>query len=201
MKFFEFIECHLFAFKYEFAWLNLSIKNVLLDYIELQARQLAEKENIPIFNMSFEEMNIGETVENEKAVGKFIYYESKKVRKEHEELFELLKAVKKVIKKDYIPRIEISEKGDVWTIIHELGHYFLYKRNQKQTEEDANKFIVEFFDEYLPPFFKWIYRISIHVRSDKEYNFSVKENYKYYKDYKKFAKEWDLIKDTSLKSQ
>jgi hypothetical protein len=76
-----------------------------------------------------------------------------------------------------------------------MGHYFLYKRNLPQTEEDADMFIEEFFKNYLPPFFSWIYQIELRIRdkNNKERmndgeNYSSYRCYKFYKDYLKFSK-------------
>lgn len=189
MNFFQYLDSKISSFKYKYIWLILYDKKVLFNIIEDKVDELAKNENIKIFSVPYEEMNSDVSVEKDKAVGTFHYQKSKKIREEHEELFQLMKKVKKLVRQDYLPRIEISEKGDVYTKIHELGHYFLYKREQKQSEEGANMFIEEFFDKYLPPFFKWIYRIEIKIRTKKELNFSSKENYLYYQEYKKYIKD------------
>ena len=136
-------------------------EKVFIDYIEEKARELANKENISLFSVSFSELNKDEILENDKAVGIF----------------------------KYPNRIEITEYGDVFTILHELGHYFLYKRNMTQSEAGANLFIEEFFNTYLPPFFKWIYQIEIKIRGNMDLNFSTLEIEKYIREYKTFKYE------------
>ena len=90
-----------------------------------------------------------------------------------------------------IPRIEISEKSDVFILLHELGHYFIYKREQEQSEALANLFIEEFFDNYLPPFFKWIYQNEIKNRCNMDLNFTVDECKEHWKQYCEFRNNFD----------
>lgn len=133
-------------------------ENVFIDYIEEKARELANNENVGIFSVFFDELNKDEKIESDKAVGIFRYPN----------------------------RIEISEYGDVFTILHELGHYFLYKRGLPQSEAGANLFIEEFFDNYLPPFFKWIYQIEIKIRGNMNLNFTTYEIETHIKEYNNF---------------
>jgi hypothetical protein len=86
-----------------------------------------------------------------------------------------------------IPRIELSEKADVFTLLHEIGHYFIYKRDQEQTESAADAYCEEFFDNYLPEFFKWIFQIELQVYTKKSrQDFTTFECLKYYKQYKEW---------------
>ena len=145
-------------------------KNVFLNYIEEKVLELAKNEGIQIFSVPFDEMNKNEVDEDSKAVGKFIYYKDKQVTTYYETTFptrygNLTK--NDLPREKVLPRIEISDQGDVYTILHELGHYFIYKRDQIQSEAGANMFIEEFFENYLPPFFKWIYQIEIKIRTKK----------------------------------
>lgn len=166
-------------------------ENGLLDFVEKKARELAENEGIKIYLVPFDEMNKNETVESNKAVGVFRYVNGKYKAKYQKIISDYIKD-KGVfdLPQDYVfPRIEISEKGDVFTILHELGHYFIYKRGEEQTEKGAEAFIEEFFETHLPPFFKWIFQIEIAIRKEnKERNFSLLECYNYLKEYKKFIK-------------
>lgn len=166
----------------------------LISYIEKKAKELAEKEGIKIYFTSFDEMNKNETVEENKAIGTFRYLKSENIVKYQNIVTDYVKKYGNFdLPKDYIfPRIEISEKGNVFTILHELGHYFLFKRNEEQSEKLADLFIEEFFEKYLPPFFKWIYQIDIAIRKKEERKFSSLECYFYYKDYKQFCKKYKL---------
>ena len=86
-----------------------------------------------------------------------------------------------------VPRIELIEDDDIlFTLIHELGHYFIYKNGGVQSEEKADLYIEEFFDNCLPPFFKWVFQITIKVRTKKELKFLNEESFLYWKDYQTF---------------
>lgn len=178
-----------YKIKYSFWKLN---DPLLLDFIERKAMELAKNENIPIFFSSFEEMNKHETIEEEKAVGIFKYIGNEERRIQYEKNVAKFKQINYTIPKtDVYPRIEISEKGDVFTILHELGHYFIYKRGQEQSELGANQFIEEFFDNYLPPFFKWIYQNEIKNRCNMDLNFTVDECKEHWKQYCEFRNNFD----------
>ncbi len=172
---------------------NKNENSILNKYIEKIAKEIAEIEGINIYNTPFDELNKDETNEDNKAVGVFKYIKN-------EDLLEYKEIVNSYMKqhgnwdfgKKYnYPRIEITEKGDVYTILHELGHYFLYKRNIEQSEQGANDYIEEFFNNHLPSFFKWIFQINIKIRIKKEIEFSNIECYNYLKDYKIFMKDLD----------
>lgn len=161
----------------------------LLDFIEKESLKLAKDEGIDIFFSSYDEMNKDETIESEYAVGKFFYIANNERRVVYENNVAKLKKINyNLPKQDVYPRIEISEKGDVFTILHELGHYFIYKRNQEQTELGANQFIEEFFKNYLPPFFMWIYQIEVKIRTRKEFKISFNEGKEHYKEYLEWSK-------------
>jgi hypothetical protein len=49
-------------------------------------------------------------------------------------------------------------------------------------------YIKEFFDAYLPPFFTWIFQISLEVRCKVPRKYTSIESYKYIKEYEKFMK-------------
>lgn len=196
-----------------YKYLEISKNTFLLEYVIKKAHELAEKEGVKIFNVSFDEMNEDEKNDDNKAVGRFISL-SKNSNYLQVNNFKHQMIKSNFYKKDYIdrvttyPRIELSEKADDMVIIHELGHYFLYKRNLPQTEKDANRFIKEFFETYLPPFFKWIFQIDIKIRygskefgyEDGSYEFTNLECYNYLQDYKKFKEEYEQrINDTSIK--
>ena len=173
---------------YQHKWLDLYQKKVLLNYIEEQVLKLSNTEGIKIFQVSFDEVNVDEPDMNKKAIGLFIYTKSKKIISECFRKIETSKKTIINISKKPVPRIEITEKGDVFTTIHELGHYFLYKRDQEQSEFGANLYIDEFFDNYLPPFFKWIYQIEIKVIAKKELIFTDLDNYNHWNEYNEWIK-------------
>ena len=89
-------------------------------------------------------------------------------------------------RKEIYPRIELSTGSSFGVLLHELGHYFMYKRNQTQSEDVADAYIEEFFDSYLPPFFKWIFQTWITVYAKKELKFTEEESFMFWKDYQNF---------------
>jgi hypothetical protein len=172
-------------------WFNEYKNNVFIDYIEKKVDELAETENIKMFSVSFDELNKDVEDDEKKALGVFYYLESKKII-----TYESLEPWYKIINKEVpiskvYPRIELTERSDVFIKLHELGHYFIYKRDQVQSEPAANLFIEEFFDNYLPPFFKWIYQIEIKIRGNMELNFTVDECKEYWKQYCEFKNNFD----------
>lgn len=174
-------------------WFNEYKNRVFIDYIEKKVIELAETENIKMFSVSYDELNKNVENENDKAVGVFFYFESKKVI-----TYESLEPWYKILNKEVpiskvLPRIELSERADVFTMLHELGHYFIYKRDKVQSEPAANLFIEEFFDNYLPPFFKWIYQIEVKIRGNMELNFTVEECKEYWKQYCEFKENYEKI--------
>jgi hypothetical protein len=177
---------------YRHKWFPLHLEKALIDYVEKKARELAETELVPIYSVLYEEINKNETIEDEYAVGRFVYHKDKSNISEYYKLREKCISlgidVEKYPEKLPVPRIEITERAEVFTLIHELGHYFLYKRDQTQTELDANLYVEEFFDTYLPPFFKWIYQIEIKIRTKKELIFTDIENYTLWNDYNEWIK-------------
>lgn len=183
-----------------YEYLNLSNDKDLLNYIKNKALELAKKENVNVYYISFKEINNGEIESPKSAVGKFISL-SKDTN------FYRLKFDNRINKMDLsveshniprelvFPRIEISDKGDEFVLLHELGHYFLNKRGKKQSEDAADEYCVEFFDKHLPPFFKWIFQIDLDVRAKICRNYTTREAYNYLEDYKKFKKEYCDIKE------
>jgi hypothetical protein len=176
-----------FSFKYDYKFLYLD-QSVLLEYIEKIALDLAESEDLPVRRVLFDELNVNEVEEGSKAVGVFRYI-SGDAKHTHYSLVKSCKKLNIEVPDNMIyPRIELTEKSDVFVLIHELGYYFLYKREQKQSEPAADFYIDEFFESYLPEFFKWIFKIDLKVRTKKEYKFSSYDAYYYYKEYLEWIK-------------
>jgi len=183
-----------FIWKYKFLKVD---KEKIETYIEKKARQLADLENVKVFNVSSEEMNKNETDKNHWACGLFIYINDKKQRIEYEHIIRDYQKIywgEDVGRELIRPRIELSPISDVFTLIHELGHYYIYKKDEKQSEDEADFYIDEFFDEHLPPFFKWCCQIMVNIRTEKirtekiqpELKFSDEESFMYWKDYQMF---------------
>ncbi len=138
----------------------------LIEYINKKIKDLSVEENIEIKTLTFEELNKGKIAEDAIA-GCFVY-----------------------LPKDIgaFREIRVYDNADVWTLLHELGHYFIYKRDGEQTEKNADMFTEEFFNNYLPPFFKWVFQINLNVRCDTKRNFTSLECYYHLQEYKKFIK-------------
>ena len=155
---------------WEYEFLKLHENNDLLEHIKSVAYKIAENENIPVREMSMEILNVGETAENN-CCGRFVYSPT------YWEIPTML------------PRIELGEfENNQWTLIHELGHYFRYKRRKKQSEQIANNYIIEFFYTHLPPFFRWVYQITLDVSTkDKKWReYTDKESFEHYLECEKF---------------
>jgi hypothetical protein len=177
----------------KYSYLEPYKKKSFIEYVKNVAIEIANNEGIKIFFLPFDEINKNETVEKEKAIGAFRYLRDVDDNNYiYEKLIDTYKKLNKDVPiKDIYPRIEISEKGDVFTILHELGHYFIYKADKIQSEEGANLFIGEFFDKHLPPFFKWIYQIEIECRTGKKVKYTTLECYNYLKQYNNFCKKYN----------
>ena len=166
-------------------------KEALKPFIEAKIKAILEEENLLMVDVPYDIMNkdhIGP--EGNKAIGLFRYIKEDLNDEIYVKYIDLISKVDKT-KLDYThiyPRIEISEQGNLFTKLHELGHYFLYKENVKQSEEAADYYIFTFFDEHLPSFFKWIFRIEIEVRANVELKFSRRDIINSIKEYKEFQK-------------
>lgn len=64
--------------------------------------------------------------------------------------------------------------------MHELGHHF-----NGDNEDDADNWVYYFFENYMPYYFLWLYKISIEVHSKIKYKINlfkmVKSYYKHNK--------------------
>lgn len=183
------LELYLSNSMIEYKYLYISQKK-LNKYIEKKAYELSESENIKVFNVSFDEINKNIKDEDSKAVGRFLYVKNENVVEYFYNLSKIILTDKSYndIRYYSIPRIELTEQSDSFVFIHELGHYFIYKRELEQSEAAADAYCEEFFDKYLPSFFKWIYQIEIKVRANKNINFTKLECYNYFKEYKEWIK-------------
>lgn len=159
-------------------------------FIEKAAKELAEKENLPVLYVDYEELN--KNMEKE-TLGLFISIRKDQSTKYKELMEKLIKESLKnnvEVPKTYIyPRIELSEKSDIFTFLHELGHYYIYKHNKIQSEESANAYIAQFFEEHLPDFFSWVFNIELEVYANKKVEYSNYQSYIYYNKYIKWIKE------------
>lgn len=181
---------------YQYKYLDLE-SSKLLTYIEKIAMQVAENEDLFVRFVKFDDLNKYELDEKQKAVGVFKYLkkDNQVLILEYSSILEELKSKKLDIPDDYkYPRIELTEKYDVFVIIHELGHYFLYKNDQIQSEDSANAYIEDFFKSYLPEFFSWVFQINIRVRTKNEFKFSAYQSYLYYKEFNSWIKNYKELK-------
>lgn len=179
----------------EYKYLEFNKNNILLKHIEEKALELCKYENINVYNVLFDDLNneLKITDENSKAVGCFRYLKKNKLISSYNTLLNYIIDnnidLSLLENKEYaIPRIELSDKSDVFVLLHEMGHYFCYKRYQEQSEHAADAYCEEFFDNYLPGFFKWIFQIEIYVRTNKKVRYTSLESYKYLKEYKEWIK-------------
>lgn len=184
----------------KYKYIDLSKESFLVDYIEKKALELAKNEGVEVYNISFAEMNKGLDLDDPKcAAGKFVSLKegascyTLKFRNRINK--NILSVEPNNIPRELVfPRIELSEEGGVFVLLHELGHYFIYKNKEKQSEELADKYSEEFFGEYLPPFFKWVFQIDLFVRAETERNFTLRDGYDHFEEYKKFKNNHDTNK-------
>jgi hypothetical protein len=160
---------------YEFK--NLSKNEFLIKFINNTAHDLAKSENLNVYILPSNEMV--------DCVGAFKYFGDKNYTL-YDKYKNILNKIEGKEKYKSLPRIELSDNASVFTFLHELGHYFIYKNNGEQSEENADKYIYDFINEHLPPFFKWVFNIEIKVRSEIELEFTDKECFHYYKECWKF---------------
>lgn len=167
---------------WKYKYLDFLDNKDLNDYVDKTAREVAEKENIPIRMLPSDVLNFGIPKENRMA-GQFIHYIN--------------------FKEDppFIPRIEVAYgKEEHWTLIHELGHFFRYKRRKTQTEDAADAYILEFFYKHLPPFFRWVFQLhlSIRVKDKKIREFTDEESFEHFLACEEFLETIKIDKDEQL---
>ena len=182
----------------KYLYISKEHQKELMSYINKKARELAQKEQIEVFDVSFDELNKNETDKKHLAAGIFYYYRKSELRKEGEYLSRKYVDVARMygypVDKDRVlPRIELAKDNNDYiegyeaiTLLHELGHYLIYKVDGEQSEKEADAYVEKFFDQYLPPFFKWVFQIIIHSRGNKELEFTDLESFQYFQDYKNF---------------
>ena len=156
---------------YQYRFLPLSEDDTwLYSHIWDKAYALAEQEKVKVYQVPYDVLNASRSPSKE-ATAIFVYSEEGQFSSQN------------------MPRIVLSERASVWTLIHELGHYFIYKKGEKQSEKEAHVFISEFF-QVFPPFFRRIYQIQIKVYAKVDRpSFSSQEAYQHWKAYKKFCRE------------
>jgi len=196
-----------FSFKYSIIWdklyLNFMTNPVketiynepIINAIEKYVNDFIKKNNIETINVSFDEINKNILIEGEKVVGRFIYTEklknyiaNKLINNEPVTPFPI------ILTYDYgsnfnknVPRIELTEKANIFTTIHELGHYDIFIKGNEQSEKLADYYLYPFLKENLPECFLWVLQISIKVKCDVELTFTKKEVYNYYKELNKIC--------------
>lgn len=180
------------------------IKSDIFNYMSVLLKDITNKENILIIIKSLEELNKKEPDKQKWASGKYIYLNDKSLEFRCRVIYhDILKSKREVYctdkilhtdeKEYFYPRIELSEQNrdDIWfysTWMHELGHHFIQKRGDEQSEIDADKYIIEFFDTKLPLFYKYYFRhfLSVYCNKCKISNVEVdiKEAIKSFKEFK-----------------
>lgn len=166
--------------KYKYAYWKLNENEFLINFINKTAYDLAKSENLNIYVLPSDEMD--------GCTGCFRYFKDKDYT-----LYEKYRKCLNDLNINYetykpYPRIELSENADMFTLLHELGHYFIYKNNGVQSEEAADKYIYEFINEHLPPFFKWVFQIEIKCYAGVDINFTDDESFEHYNECMNFIK-------------
>lgn len=165
-----------------FTYLEFCNNPLLRQYVELKALELCDTEGIPVFFTDLESINSCSNLKEVQnpACGKFIYHPAKKTNKSLE-------------RTECYPRIEVDKSAPtkVFILLHEMGHYFLYKNGIDQSEEKADFYIYTFVKNHLPPFFKWVLQIEMEVYSDIVRDFTFEENCEFKKQAKLFLKKYE----------
>jgi len=145
-------------------------KEFVEDSYNLLKERIKEKYNIPIFDLSKEEMSSTD------ANGTFHYIEGESV-KEMQEYSKYLqckyqKLTDDILKRSCIlPRIEIQKNRDtehkLITLAHEVGHLLIHIRNEEQSEELANKYISDVIKDLLGDFHLAAFSVLIKIYNGK----------------------------------
>lgn len=188
-------------YKYlKFAPNSIKGKNIFIDEIQKAIKDFIKEHKIQVIHIPFVEMNKNVADKNNYAVGRFIYleYQSNIIKEQLENKnpklsYPIAIDVKVKNKLLFLPRIELTEKADIFTYLHELGHFYIYLNGEEQTEEKANYFIYIFLKNYLPEFFLWVFQTSIEVYCKVKINYTEKESFNYYKQTLNFIKNGNKI--------
>jgi hypothetical protein len=181
--------------KYNFLHFSKKENEKFLNYIYSKIQKISKLEKIQIFYITPEELN--ENNSKPQKAGCFIFYNGD--YNKCQERISYLKThysclfLKDEERKFTFPRIEIDNTLDlesqIFVTIHELGHYFMYKNEEKQSELKADLYILDFFDTYLPPYFKWLFQILLNLYGKKDtinwkgdLEFTKYENFQYWKE-------------------
>jgi len=200
---------YLKSWDWEYKFLEIDKNQKLLDYIENKIYELAKSEGVEVFILPEAIINEKEVNKEKWASGKFKWLDLKDMSVQERESYQKkVDMVKKLInptdpyysierRKLTYPRIELISESQqdsrIMTFLHEMGHYFIYKKDEEQSETKADLYIPEFFDTHLPPFFKWVFQcwLSVYGRKDpnfKEIKYKKEESFQYWNDYQNFIK-------------
>jgi len=191
------------SWEWEFKYLEIDKNQKLMDYIESKIYELSKSEGVEVFILPQEIVNEKEVNRENWACGKFKYLNLKDDVEKEEYQRKLNLALNLInptdpyfaVEKRKItyPRIELISEAEqdsrIMTFLHEMGHYFIYKKNEEQSEIKADLYIPEFFDTHLPPFFKWVFQcwLTVYGRNE-EIKYTSEESFQYWNDYQNFMK-------------
>ena len=201
----------------ELHFLRLKIENhpILKAMVDDALQKICDTEGIKVFHKTQDEMN---TSGNGDAVGLYIYshdlYWVERAKERLNKLIQLEEEYKMpykeicasvghttdVTREDFtLPRILLCEETLLRinglnlyysTFFHELGHHFIEKNGEEQTEDNANRIGQKLVQEHLPFFFRLIPTLSFEYRVKDKPKLTKKERYRayweYYQYYHKF---------------
>jgi hypothetical protein len=167
---------------------------MLIAMLEDVFQRICIEEGIRVFQKTYEELNINRPIEDDKALGMYVYTldaehqrRANKCLREIEELEIKWKMPYKKLcqfvdsdtaleREDFVlPRILLCKKEEFEkygllsyysTHFHELGHHFAVKEIGKHTEDDANRIAHRLIIQNFPYFFQLIPFINFRYRTN-----------------------------------
>jgi hypothetical protein len=181
---------------------NLSDSFKLNDYIYEVLKNVCREENIFFFEVPDHVINKGVKDDDRKAAGRYTYI-TKLTTYEMNQYTETALMINKNAK-DFdkiewsLPSIMINTSLEYFhdrtictTLAHELGHHFIHMNKEEQSEELANRYVLDVFKRYLPECFLAIFKIRLGIYTKMEYEDILKDEdtESYYKKYLMFREE------------
>lgn len=182
-----------------FMTINLDKHPYLKKTIGDALNKIAKKEDIGVFDLSYDELNKNEKNGENEACGAYIFTEDneylKKIKKIYNDMVEIEKKYETpyhiLYEKQFnkpsntrthdfcIPRIEIAKDKNPsrWTKLyyfktfaHELGHHFAIKNENDRSEERADEISAKLIYNHTPTYFRLIYGNLFNIVFDNKIN-------------------------------
>lgn len=188
---------------------------VLKKMVDDVTEKVCKEEGVKVLNVSYRELNEGETSENKMAVGRYVYtldedyaiksresyVKAKEIENEYGRTYgEICKVLNidtenKTADDFYLPRILLSYdqlslfglNSYYGTYFHEIGHHFAAKELGEHTEDDANMYGHRTILENLPLMFQLIPEFNFNFRlNDTGFKLSKMQRMRALKEYLRY---------------